>query len=147
MPHPSPTAAKSASPPPRGEGMGVGGRPQTTMQAELTGLEHSLWHSETRYDRALMETTFAPDFREFGRSGRRYIRNDLLPNGDPDPINATLHDLTITNLSDTIALVTYVSELRRPTGPEWANRSSLWDRASGRWQLRFHQGTPCEALP
>jgi hypothetical protein len=92
-----------------------------------------------------MEATFAPDFQEFGRSGRRYTREDLLPDGKAHPIDATLHALTITNLSDTIALVTYQSELRRPTGTEWSNRSSLWDHATGCWQLRFHQGTPCEA--
>ena len=107
-------------------------------------LELTLWRSETRYDRALMEQTFAPDFREFGRSGRRYSRDDLLPGGESHPIDATLHDLTVTEIRPDVALVTYRSELRRSTGTDWANRSSLWDRASGRWQLRFHQGTPCE---
>jgi hypothetical protein len=92
-----------------------------------------------------MDRTFAPDFHEFGRSGRRYTREDLLPNGQTEAIDATLHTLSVTELSSTIALITYRSELRRPTGTEWANRASLWDRASGRWQLRFHQGTPCEA--
>jgi hypothetical protein len=115
------------------------------MTHPLSALEHTLWRSETRHDRALMDATFAPDFHEFGRSGRRYIRADLLPTGETQDIDATLHALTVTALSDTIALVTYISELRRPTGPEWANRSSLWDHATGRWQLRFHQGTPCEA--
>lgn len=116
------------------------------MTHPLAALEHSLWQSETRHDRALMDQTFAHDFREFGRSGRRYSREDLLPEGAAQPIDATLHALAVTDLSDTLALVTYVSQVRRPTGPEWANRASLWDRASGRWQLRFHQGTPCEAL-
>jgi len=111
----------------------------------LATLEQTLWRTETRYDRALMEATFAPDFREFGRSGRRYTRDDLLPEGEAHPIHATLHDLSVTDLSDTLALVTYLSEVRRPADSEWANRSSLWDRASGRWQLRFHQGTPCKA--
>jgi hypothetical protein len=109
-------------------------------------LDDTLWRAETRHDRALMEATFAPDLREFGRSGRRYSREDLLPTGASHPIDATLHDLTVTDLSVTLALVTYISHFRRPTGSDWANRSSLWDRASGRWQLRFHQGTPCEPL-
>lgn len=115
------------------------------MTHPLHALEHTLWRSDTRYDRALMDQTFAPDFREFGRSGRRYTRDDLLPNGESPDIDATLHDLTITEVSATIALVTYRSELRRPAHTEWANRASLWAKASGRWQLRFHQGTPCEA--
>lgn len=144
MTHPSPTAATSASPPPRGEGLGVGGH-QDQMTHPLSALEHTLWRTDTRYDRTQMDATFAPDFQEFGRSGRRYTREDLLPNGEAEAIDATLHALTITDLSDTLALVTYLSELRRQTQTEWANRSSLWDRTSGRWQLRFHQGTPCEA--
>lgn len=114
------------------------------MTHPLAALEHTLWRTDSRHDRALMDATFAPDFHEFGRSGRRYTREDLLPNGEAQTIDATLHALTITDLSPTIALVTYRSELRRPTGTEWANRSSLWDRTSGRWQLRFHQGTPSE---
>jgi hypothetical protein len=117
------------------------------MTHPLTALEHTPWRADTRHDRALMDQTFAPDLVEFGRSGRRYTRDDLLPTGESHPIDATLHALTITDLTPSIALVTYISELRRPTGTEWANRSSLWDRSKGRWQIRFHQGTPCEAQP
>ncbi len=106
------------------------------MTHPLAALEHTLWRADTRHDRALMEQS---------RSGRRYTRDDLLPQGESHTIDATLHDLTVTEISPTVALVTYRSELRRPNSAEWANRSSLWDRASGRWQLRFHQGTPCEA--
>ncbi len=116
------------------------------MTPALPALEHTLWSRDTRFDRALMDATFAPDFHEFGRSGRRYTRDEMLfgPT-EAEDIPATLHNLTVTTLSDTLALVTYISELRyQPT--EWANRASIWDRSSGRWQLRFHQGTPCEAL-
>ena len=144
MPHPTPKPAPEAPPLPlRGEGMGVGATPPDPQ--DLPALEHTLWRSETRHDRALMEATFAPDFHEFGRSGRRYSRDDLLPTGETETIDATLHDLTVTDLSPTIALVTYSCELRRPTGTDWANRSSIWDCASGRWHLRVHQATPCEA--
>lgn len=115
------------------------------MTHPLLALELTLWRAETRHDRALMEATFAPDFHEFGRSGRRYTRDELLPTGEARDIDATLHDLSVTEIGPDIALVTYRSELRRPTGTDWANRASLWDRSSGRWQLRFHQGTPCEA--
>lgn len=112
----------------------------------LHPLELSLWRAETRFNRALMEATFAPDFFELGRSGRRYTRDELLPDGtETGSIDATLHDLTTRALSSDLALVTYISEVRTPTGTEWANRSSIWDRSSGRWQIRFHQGTPCEA--
>jgi hypothetical protein len=107
----------------------------------LHTLELTLWHPATRYDRALMDATFAPDFHEFGRSGRRYTRAELL-DATPHDFHATLHDFTEHHLSDTITLTTYISELHTPEGPERANRSSIWDRSSGHWQLRFHQATP-----
>ena len=106
----------------------------------LPTLEASLWDATTRFDRAAMDALLAPDAFEFGRSGRRYTRADLLDTA-PSDINATLHDLTVTDLSDTIALVTY----RTDENGTWSNRASLWDRRSGTWQLRFHQGTPTQA--
>ena len=60
----------------------------------------------------------------------------------PHDFTATLHAFTEHPLSDTITLTTYISELHTPEGPERANRSSIWDRSSGHWQLRFHQATP-----
>jgi hypothetical protein len=145
MIRPIPTAAPEAPPfPLRGEGMGVGGTSPATHA--LPALEHSLWRAETRFDRALMEATFAPDFHEFGRSGRRYTRDEMLFDAkDAEEIDATLHDLKVTDLAPGLALVTYISEVRYDPA-EWANRASIWDRSSGRWQLRFHQGTPCKAL-
>jgi hypothetical protein len=100
----------------------------------------------TRFDPILMDATFAPDFHEFGRSGRHYTRAELL-DAEPHPFTATLHNFTATALSATIAHTTYQSELRTAEGTEWANRSSIWDNATGRWQLRFHQGTPVPGNP
>lgn len=114
-----------------------------SAQISLPALEQTLWRTDTRFDRALMDATFAPDFVEFGRSGRRYTRDQtFFDQGERHDIDATLHTLTVTGLSDTLALITYISEVRSPNGTEWSNRASLWDRTSGRWQLRFHQGTP-----
>jgi hypothetical protein len=112
----------------------------------LHPLELTLWHPATRYDLALMDQTFAPDCHEFGRSGRRYTRAELL-HVDPHPFTATLHNFTATPLSATIAHTTYISELHTTEGTEWANRSSIWDNVTGRWQLRFHQGTPVPGNP
>lgn len=118
----------------------------TAEPGALPALEHSLWRAETRFNRPLMEATFAPDFFEFGRSGRTCTRSELLfsPEDQKD-IDATLHNLTTRALSDDIAHVTYVSEVRRPEATEWANRSSLWDRSTGAWQLRFPEGAAREA--
>ncbi len=119
----------------------------TEERSTLRALEHELWASETRFDRQKMEATLTVDFREFGRSGQRYTRSEVLPfKGQTGKLNALLHDLSVQKLSPTAALVTYISELRLNDQTEWSNRSSVWDRASGSWQLRFHQGTPTDAL-
>ena len=44
----------------------------------LRHLEESLWRRETRFDSRYMEEILAPEFIEFGRSGRKYSRADSL---------------------------------------------------------------------
>jgi hypothetical protein len=106
----------------------------------LRELEESLWRAETRFDLAHMETVLAPDFVEFGRSGRIYYRDACLaiPAGELD---AELRNIQIRFLAPDVAQVTYVSVLRHET-VDHANRSSLWTRTGSGWRLRFHQGTP-----
>ncbi|MEO1778862.1 MAG: DUF4440 domain-containing protein, partial [Pseudomonadota bacterium] len=73
-----------------------------------------------------------------------YTRGQLLSaTGD---LSARLHTMEVRQLSRQIVLVTYVSEVDHDTGTEWSNRSSIWDKSSGDWKLRFHQGTPTKAL-
>ncbi len=115
--------------------------------AEITQLERSLWRSETRFDLRHMERIVAKDFREFGKSGRRYSRKDIITETAEDPqITAVLHNLTCDLVTDDVTLVTYICELDRGGKSEWSNRSSIWQKTSGKWQLHFHQGTPTEAL-
>jgi len=109
---------------------------------ELKCLEESLWISSTRFDQAYMENVFALDFFEFGRSGRRYSREQCLK-ATPGEIKSKipLEQFSIHEIDSNNVLVTYVSEVRNDI-VERANRSSLWSRTSNGWRLRFHQGTP-----
>lgn len=109
----------------------------------LKQLEEELWQDTTRFDIDKMEALLAPDFFEFGRSGRIYQREDTL-NLFPHSIHATLPlpDFCIRLLSPDIAQVTYKSAVTSDGIVLYANRSSIWSRSDRRWQLRFHQGTP-----
>lgn len=109
---------------------------------ELRALEESLWQAETRFDRAYMEKVLAPDFFEFGRSGRSYSREETLSAAGHE-INARLplRDFRVTAVREGVALVTYVSEVTYET-LQIGNRSSLWVKTPAGWQLKFHQGTP-----
>ncbi|MEM7670664.1 MAG: DUF4440 domain-containing protein [Pseudomonadota bacterium] len=115
--------------------------------ADISRLEHSLWRTETRYDPLYMERLVSAGFREFGKSGRRYTRDDIIADTSEDAkIAAVLHNLTCDPVTEDVTLVTYICELDRGGKSEWSNRSSLWQKTSGKWQLHFHQGTPTEAL-
>lgn len=108
----------------------------------LNVLEESLWRSETRFDLAYQEKVFAADFFEFGRSGRRYTRQQIIRT-DSQPILAKfpLKNFNVHSLDENNVLVTYISEVQYEE-LEKANRSSIWSKTEEGWKLRFHQGTP-----
>ena len=114
---------------------------------ELRQLEESLWVAETRFNREYIESVLAPDFFEFGRSGRTYTREEILtfPPEEQQVIDARLplKDFEVHLIQPDVVLVTYISE-RLVDKLEISNRSSLWVRTPEGWQLKFHQGTPVE---
>lgn len=108
----------------------------------LRELEESLWRAETRFDKGYMDRILAPDFFEFGRSGRVYTREQILA-APPQAIDAKLplEGFAVHPIVPNVVLVTYVSEVTYDD-VELGNRSSLWSKTDAGWQLRFHQGTP-----
>lgn len=108
----------------------------------LQRLEESLWRSETRFNRDYMERILAPNFFEFGRSGKVYSRAEIIA-AQSIEIHCTLplQDFSVHSLSPDVVLVTYISKV---FDQEWefANRSSIWIKSESGWQLAFHQGTP-----
>jgi hypothetical protein len=109
----------------------------------LERLEEELWREETRFDSRRMNELIAPDFFEFGRSGRVYRREDTLavPRG---PIDAVfpLPGFRARSLGRDLAQVTYDSAVTYGGVVQHARRSSIWSRTPDGWVLRFHQGTP-----
>ena len=116
------------------------------VAAELRTLEESLWLTESRFDKNYIEQLFAPDFFEFGCSGRTYNREQLI-NVARQKIDAKLplSNFEVHILDAATVLVTYVSEVKYEM-LEKANRSSIWSKTSGGWQIRFHQGTLIKKL-
>lgn len=80
----------------------------------------------------------ADDFEEFGASGRTWdattMRETLAGASPTGP--AELLDFAVERLAPDVALATY-----RIGEPRPSNRSTIWVRRDGRWQVRFHQGT------
>lgn len=110
---------------------------------KLKELEESLWRSETRFDQEYMNKVLAPDFFEFGRSGRIYQRVDTLGAPAQEIIaKLPLKNFTVRLIDNNVVQVTYISEVTDDGVIEVGNRSSIWSKAGTGWQLRFHQGTP-----
>jgi hypothetical protein len=108
----------------------------------LRRLEEKLWQEEWRYSQSFMEEVLAPDYFEFGASGRTYDRATTI-NLEPQEIRAVLPlpDFEARLLSPDVAQVTYRSIDRLLGRARQARRSSIWSRTENGWVLRFHQGT------
>jgi len=78
----------------------------------------------------------ADDFMEFGRSGRIWTKDSILGplTTGPSSPPVEMEQFEAVELADNVALVTYHAAL--------AIRCSIWVKRDGRWQMRFHQGTP-----
>ncbi len=118
--------------------------PSAPDTAELRKREEALWQSETRNDPAWMDQTLAADFVEFGQSGRRYERAEIIATPSADLVaTLPLPDYAVALIAPDVALATYVSAEQRGAEQHLSRRASLWVKTGGRWVLRFHQGTPC----
>ena len=112
-------------------------------QKRLELLEEGLWRADVRFDLKRMDEVLAPDFFEFGSSGRVYEREDTLRiPGQPINAKLPLMNFSARLLDSNIAQTTYVSAVTYNDVQELANRSSIWSRSEHGWRLRFHQGTP-----
>lgn len=89
----------------------------------------------------------AADFWEFGASGQRHSRDqvlDVLDRRTPDP--AELHwktrDFHCRALGPDAYLLTYTLE----PGERVSRRTTIWRRDGEQWQIVFHQGTLVASL-
>jgi hypothetical protein len=85
-----------------------------------------------------LTSLIADDFVEFGSRGRVWTAQsirELLEGPALAPI--AIEDFEVAKLSDGVFLATFWTP-----GPPSVNRSSIWLNRDGRWQVRFHQGTP-----
>jgi ribonuclease HI len=117
-----------------------------SVAAQLLRAEMLLLDPAFRRDRSRVAALLAPDFVEFGASGRVWTRDailDLLATEDYTP--PILEDFACHPIEANVVLVTYrtvrtdAASGRRET----TLRSSLWIRQSESqgWTVRFHQGT------
>jgi hypothetical protein len=117
---------------------------------QLRQFETELHRSATRRNQARLQALLHPDFEEFGRSGRRYSRDEVLREFVTKEELAPVHaqDFQLKEINEGVALLIYRSAHVDSVGNLYRHtlRSSLWVQAASGWKMRFHQGTPTVAF-
>ena len=108
----------------------------------LLKLEMSLWIEETRNNIEFLDKVLHKDFKEFGKSGKVFNKEDILKD-TKCVINAIFpfEELDVKSLSEETYLITYVASRKDNNKIIKTNRSSIWIGDSENIQLIFHQGT------
>ena len=108
-------------------------------------LEERILLPEIRSSPEALSDLLADDFTEFGSSGRRYAKEDILKAlAVESDLRFELSDFALRTLAPGVAMATYqVQQSTTSGGPiSRSLRSSIWVLRDGRWQMLFHQGTP-----
>lgn len=113
--------------------------PEESDEELVARLERELLEPAVRSDASRLAELLHPSFEEIGRSGRIWGRDALVSElADEEPFSVDLEVLGVDRVAPEALLLT-----ARTIDDRGATlRSSLWVRSSGRWRLRFHQGTP-----
>lgn len=120
------------------------------LLSELRALEVAVHQACIRGDSIRLRELLHPRFREFGRSGRAYSRDDVIAlfADQPPAYEILSQDCQLEQLVAGLMLLTYRSVRVNADGTieRHTLRASLWELTDVGWQLRFHQGTPTEAF-
>ncbi|AEO41344.1 nuclear transport factor 2 family protein [Xanthomonas euvesicatoria pv. eucalypti] len=116
---------------------------EDALLVQLRTLELRLLDPQQRADVQVLETLLDPAFVEFGTSGRRYTRSEVIAALRVPGVAAEYcaDDFECARLAPDLAQVRYRSVDRRQGVERQALRSSLWRSNAAGWQLLFHQGT------
>ena len=127
---------------------------QAKQATTLKRLEVRLQLPSVRTSRQQLDQLLADEFQEFASTGATYNKRQIISLlvDDPEsaqPRYAMVQNLKINWLAEGVVLLTYRSSKTtlRSARAVRANRSSIWKKIDGRWQLVFHQGTPLGRSP
>lgn len=116
--------------------------------ATIKRLELRLQLPSVRSSRKDLDRLLADEFVEFGASGKICDKRQAIQalTADPRaqvPRHPALRAVKAIWLADDVVLLTFRSTQTQAGTSErfHANRSSIWRRNNGRWQMLFHQGT------
>ena len=103
---------------------------------------------EVRKNRSEVARLLHPSFREVGKSGSSYDYQSIVEMmGAEEPADGYVHsqNFECIQLESSIYLLLYKSASVGTDGSKghFAKRSSIWVLTGEKWQMKYHQGTPC----
>lgn len=116
----------------------------TELAKIIRDLETELLRPDVRSNSGRVSELLADDFVEFGESGKRYTKQDVLSAlQKPADLKYSILDFSALEISSDVVLATYRAQKEDlETGRRtFSLRSSLWRNRNGRWEMVFHQGT------
>lgn len=109
---------------------------------------HQVWFSSNK---SVVERLLHPSFKEVAESGRSHDFKELLSYMDEardsqDSVHSQEYECI--KLDEHSVLLLYKSAILKATGEyvSFAKRSSIWIDTGILWQMKYHQGTTCEAF-
>lgn len=108
-------------------------------------LERQLQDADVRGDRQALDALLADEFLEFGVSGGRWDKAQVLASlAQQLFIERHIEQFNVQRLAVDLAQATYLCHNAAAPGRAASSawRSSLWRWREGHWQMLFHQGTP-----
>ncbi|RZZ85865.1 nuclear transport factor 2 family protein [Pseudoxanthomonas winnipegensis] len=106
--------------------------------------ERALLTAQVRASATRLQALLAEDFVEFGASGRRYTRQEIVAElaQESDQTRYSADAFECVELAPGLVQLRYVSRREDADGVRLARRSSLWRQETAGWRMVFHQGTP-----
>jgi hypothetical protein len=111
---------------------------------EILELERSCLDPEVRASPDRLAMLISDDFVEFGSSGRVWDKAAVVKEIPAQSgLTFELSNFEAVRLGPDLVHTTFRVSIRDAASTRHSLRSSLWVSRSGRWQMLFHQGTPC----
>lgn len=113
--------------------------------------EIALHQYEIRQNKAEITRLLHPEFREVGESGTSYDFQSINAMMEEEQAsNGYIHsqDFECINLESCVQMLLYKSAWVNELGIKslFAKRVSIWVLNGVQWQLKYHQGTPCDSF-
>ena len=118
-----------------------------TLKEKIIELELSLLKPEIRSSIQELNKLLADDFLEIPSTGTPYNKSHAL-NRIPQEASPEfiVQDFELRTLSKNIVQLIYKAKIiqQNKNTIAYSQRSSIWKQTTGKWQMLFHQGTPCQ---